>query len=53
MPGRLILIAGPFVIESEKLCLQVAAALKRTCARLGVFYVFKASYDKANRTSSK
>lgn len=52
-PGRLILIAGPCVIESEKLCLQVAAALKRTCARLGVFYVFKASYDKANRTSSK
>jgi 2-dehydro-3-deoxyphosphooctonate aldolase (KDO 8-P synthase) len=53
VPGRLILIAGPCVIESEKLCLQVAAALKRTCARLGVFYVFKASYDKANRTSSK
>jgi len=53
VPGRLILIAGPCVIESEKLCLQVAAVLKRTCARLGVFYVFKASYDKANRTSSK
>jgi 2-dehydro-3-deoxyphosphooctonate aldolase (KDO 8-P synthase) len=52
-PGRLILIAGPCVIESEKLCLQVAAALKRTCDRLGIFYVFKASYDKANRTSSK
>jgi 2-dehydro-3-deoxyphosphooctonate aldolase (KDO 8-P synthase) len=51
--GRLTLIAGPCVIESEKLCLQVAAALKRTCDRLGVFYVFKASYDKANRTSSK
>jgi len=53
VPGRLILIAGPCVIESEKLCLRIAAALKRTCARLGVFYVFKASYDKANRTSSK
>ncbi len=51
--GRLTLIAGPCVIESEKLCLQVAAALKRTCDRLGVFYVFKASYDKANRTSAK
>ena len=51
--GRLTLIAGPCVIESEKLCLQVAAALKRTCDRLGIFYVFKASYDKANRTSSK
>ncbi len=52
-PGRLVLIAGPCVIESEKLCLQVAAALKRTCARLGVCYVFKASYDKANRTSAQ
>jgi 2-dehydro-3-deoxyphosphooctonate aldolase (KDO 8-P synthase) len=52
-PHRLTLIAGPCVIESEKLCLEVAASLKRTCDRLGVFYVFKASYDKANRTSSK
>jgi 2-dehydro-3-deoxyphosphooctonate aldolase (KDO 8-P synthase) len=52
-PGRLILIAGPCVIESEKLCLQVAAALKRVCDRLGVSYIFKASYDKANRTSSR
>ena len=52
-PGRLILIAGPCVIESENLCLQVASALKETCDRLGVFYVFKASYDKANRTSAK
>jgi len=51
--GRLILIAGPCVIESESLCLTVASALKRTCDRLGVFYVFKASYDKANRTSAK
>lgn len=50
---RLILIAGPCVIESEKLCLSVAAALKRTCERLGVCYIFKASYDKANRTSAK
>ena len=52
-PGRLILIAGPCMIESEKLCLRVATALKKTCDRLGVFYVFKASYDKANRTSAK
>ncbi len=51
-PGRLVLIAGPCVIESEELCLQVASALKRTCERLGVFYVFKASYDKANRTAA-
>jgi 2-dehydro-3-deoxyphosphooctonate aldolase (KDO 8-P synthase) len=51
--NRLILIAGPCVIESEKLCLSVAASLKKTCSRLGILYVFKASYDKANRTSSK
>ena len=52
-PRQLFLIAGPCVIESEKLCLQVAAALKKTCAALGIFYVFKASFDKANRTSAK
>ena len=52
-PRRLFLIAGPCVIESEKLCLSVAAALKKTCAALGIFYVFKASFDKANRTSAK
>ena len=52
-PRRLSLIAGPCAIESEKLCLQVAAAVKKTCAQLGVFYVFKASFDKANRTSAK
>jgi 2-dehydro-3-deoxyphosphooctonate aldolase (KDO 8-P synthase) len=52
-PARLSLIAGPCVIESEKLCLEVATSLKKTCDRLGIFYVFKASYDKANRTSGK
>ena len=52
-PGRLILIAGPCAIESESLCLRVASALKKLCDRLGVFYVFKASFDKANRTSAK
>jgi len=52
-PKRLILIAGPCVIESQELCLEVASALKKTCAGLGIFYVFKASYDKANRTSAK
>src|SRR5208282_2826516 len=52
-PHRLFLIAGPCVIENEKLCLQVAASLKKTCAHLGIFYVFKASFDKANRTSAK
>jgi 2-dehydro-3-deoxyphosphooctonate aldolase (KDO 8-P synthase) len=52
-PGRLVLIAGPCVIENERLCLRVASALKKLCDRLGVFYVFKASFDKANRTSAK
>jgi 2-dehydro-3-deoxyphosphooctonate aldolase (KDO 8-P synthase) len=52
-PNRLSLIAGPCVIENETLCLRVASALRKTCERLGVFYVFKASYDKANRTSMK
>jgi 2-dehydro-3-deoxyphosphooctonate aldolase (KDO 8-P synthase) len=52
-PRLLFLIAGPCVIENEKLCLQVAASLKKTCASLGIFYVFKASFDKANRTSAK
>lgn len=52
-PNRLVLIAGPCVIESERLCFDVAAKLKKTCDQLGVTYVFKASFDKANRTSGK
>ena len=48
---RFLLLAGPCVIESEELCAQVAKTLKRICERLGIVYVFKASYDKANRTS--
>ncbi|MEI8289730.1 MAG: 3-deoxy-8-phosphooctulonate synthase [Verrucomicrobiota bacterium] len=52
-PGRLFLIAGPCVIENEKLCRTVAASLVQTCRQLGIYYVFKASFDKANRTSGK
>jgi 2-dehydro-3-deoxyphosphooctonate aldolase (KDO 8-P synthase) len=52
-PSRLFLIAGPCVIENEKLCRTVAASLVKTCKSLGIFYVFKASFDKANRTSGK
>ena len=52
-PNRLFLIAGPCVIENEKLCRTVAAKLVKTCRELGIFYVFKASFDKANRTSAK
>jgi 2-dehydro-3-deoxyphosphooctonate aldolase (KDO 8-P synthase) len=52
-PNRFFLIAGPCVVENEKLCLEVASSLKDTCKKLGISYVFKASYDKANRTSAK
>lgn len=50
---RLFVIAGPCAIESEKLCLDVARRLKSICDKLGLLYVFKASFDKANRTSGK
>jgi 2-dehydro-3-deoxyphosphooctonate aldolase (KDO 8-P synthase) len=49
--GRLCVIAGPCVIESLETCLTVGEAMKARCAELGLGYVFKASYDKANRTS--
>jgi len=48
----LFLIAGPCVIESEELVLAVATELEAITARLGIPYVFKASFDKANRTSA-
>lgn len=47
----LVLIAGPCVIEEEALTLRIAESLQRICADLGVGLVFKASYDKANRSS--
>jgi 2-dehydro-3-deoxyphosphooctonate aldolase (KDO 8-P synthase) len=47
----LVLIAGPCVIENEETTLAVAAELKDICSGLGVGLIFKASYDKANRTS--
>ena len=50
---QLVLIAGPCVIESEELCREIALTLGKLCRKLGVAYVFKASYDKANRTSGK
>jgi 2-dehydro-3-deoxyphosphooctonate aldolase (KDO 8-P synthase) len=45
------LIAGPCVIESEQLVMDVAGRMKEITAKLGIPYVFKASFDKANRTS--
>ncbi|MEO5656229.1 MAG: 3-deoxy-8-phosphooctulonate synthase [Nitrospiria bacterium] len=47
----LFLIAGPCVVENEALCLQVAERLQAITASLGMPFIFKASYDKANRTS--
>jgi 2-dehydro-3-deoxyphosphooctonate aldolase (KDO 8-P synthase) len=49
----LFMIAGPCVIESEELCLEVAETLAGITRRLGLPYVFKASFDKANRTSAE
>jgi 2-dehydro-3-deoxyphosphooctonate aldolase (KDO 8-P synthase) len=46
-----VLIAGPCVIESERLARKVAADLKALTAELGIPFIFKSSYDKANRTS--
>ncbi|NJD24812.1 MAG: 3-deoxy-8-phosphooctulonate synthase [Betaproteobacteria bacterium] len=47
------LIAGPCTAESEQLCVDVAGHMKEVCGRLGINYIFKASYDKANRSSGK
>jgi len=47
----LFLIAGPCVVESEQLQMDVAGQLKEICAALGVPFIFKSSYDKANRSS--
>ena len=49
----LFLIAGPCTAESLELCVDVAGQLKEVCAGLGLPYIFKASYDKANRSSGK
>lgn len=51
--GKLFLIAGPCVIESESHARMMADAIQRIASDLGVPYIFKASYDKANRTSIK
>jgi len=49
--GKLALIAGPCVAESYQLCADVAGKVQELCRELGIGYVFKASYDKANRSS--
>jgi 2-dehydro-3-deoxyphosphooctonate aldolase (KDO 8-P synthase) len=47
----MVLIGGMNVLESEDLALEVAREFKRVCGELGIAYVFKASFDKANRSS--
>jgi 2-dehydro-3-deoxyphosphooctonate aldolase (KDO 8-P synthase) len=47
------LIAGPCVIESESLAMETASYLKKVCAELGINFVYKSSFDKANRTSGE
>ncbi|HEC28292.1 MAG TPA: 3-deoxy-8-phosphooctulonate synthase [Gammaproteobacteria bacterium] len=47
----LFLIAGPCVIESEEMAMQTAGELKEICHRLGVHFIYKSSFDKANRSS--
>jgi 2-dehydro-3-deoxyphosphooctonate aldolase (KDO 8-P synthase) len=48
-----VVLAGPCVVESEELCFNVASTMLKLSTKLGFSYVFKASYDKANRTSGK
>jgi len=51
-PGRpLCIIAGPCVLESVDLCLRIGETVGAACRRLGLTYIFKASFDKANRSS--
>ena len=45
------LIAGPCVIENKDLCTQIANELQTFCDNVGITYIFKSSFDKANRTS--
>ncbi len=49
--GSLAVVAGPCSLESPELGLRVARAMKRMCDEKGLLYIFKASFDKANRTS--
>ncbi|MFN8761576.1 MAG: 3-deoxy-8-phosphooctulonate synthase, partial [Burkholderiales bacterium] len=49
----LFLIAGPCVIESQELALETAGQLKEMTTALGIPFIYKSSYDKANRSSGK
>ena len=47
------LIAGPCVIESEALAIESASYLKKVCGELDINFIYKSSFDKANRTSAE
>ncbi len=49
---QLVLLSGPCAVEDYHICYQVASSLKETCDKLEIQYIFKASFDKANRTSA-
>lgn len=49
---KMVLFAGPCAAESYDLCLETGTEVKKICLELGIDYVFKASFDKANRTSA-
>lgn len=49
---KMVLFAGPCAAESDDICMETGAEVKKICAELGIDYVFKSSFDKANRTSS-
>jgi 2-dehydro-3-deoxyphosphooctonate aldolase (KDO 8-P synthase) len=49
---KMVLFAGPCAAESYDICLEVGTHVKDLCSKLGIEYVFKSSFDKANRTSS-
>lgn len=49
---RLVLFSGPCAAESYDICMETGSRVKEICGKLGIDYVFKASFDKANRTSA-
>ena len=51
-PNQFFLIAGPCVVEDEALVMEIGEKVSTICKNLGLPYVFKASYRKANRTSA-
>jgi len=49
---KMVLFGGPCAAESYDICMETGTKVKELCLKLGIEYVFKSSFDKANRTSS-